>query len=803
MKFTLSWLKDHLDTDASLATISHTLTMLGLEVEEIDDPAERLAPFKVAYVTKAEQHPNADKLRLCQVDCGDGKTHQVVCGAPNARTGMKGVFAPVGSYIPGLDMTLKAGKIRGSASNGMLVSEREMGLSDEHEGIIDLPEDSVVGTPFAEVLGLNDPVIEIALTPNRPDCLGVRGIARDLAAAGIGSLKPLDTVRPVPGHYESPMRWQRDLPADAQNACPYVAGRHFRGLTNGESPAWLQKRLKAIGLRPISALVDITNYVTFDLGRPLHVYDADKVTGDPTMRFARAGESIAALDERSYTLDAEMVVIAAANGVHGIGGVMGGAESGVTASTTNVFLEVALFDPVCVAATGRKLGIHSDARHRFERGVDPESADWGVQVATHLIQDLCGGETSDVVSAGEIPRQSRELSLRPERIESLGGVRVDGKIAATYLERLGFETRWSEGVIRAAVPSWRGDVEGEADLVEEVLRIHGYDNIPVETLPPLSPIPQPAVSPEQRRAEMARTALAWQGLDEAVTFSFMDGRQAARFGGVPDELYLANPISSELDVMRPVVLANLVEAAGRNADKGFPDLALFEVGPQYRNAGVDGQDSVAAGLRTGRPLPHHWAVADRPLDAFDAKADASAVLTALEVPVDRLQTLTEAPSWYHPGRSGVLCLGPKTRLAAFGELHPKLAEDFGLRGRVVAFEVFLDNIPKPKAKEGKAKPALNLSPFQPVERDFAFVVDAGVPAEKVVRSAQTAEKQLISDVTLFDVYQGDKIEAGKKSLAIKVTLQPQQQTLAEKDLEKVSDAIVAKVAKDTGGALRG
>jgi phenylalanyl-tRNA synthetase beta chain len=757
----------------------------------------------VAHVTKAEQHPNADKLRLCEVDCGDGKTHQVVCGAPNARTGMKGVFAPVGSYIPGLDMTLKAGKIRGEASNGMLVSEREMGLSDEHEGIIDLPKTAEVGKPFAEVMGLDDPVIEIGLTPNRPDCLGVRGIARDLAAAGLGTLKPLTRGAPVAGGHESPMAWRRDLPAGAEDACPYVAGRHFSGVKNGESPAWMQQRLTAIGLRPISALVDITNYVTFDLGRPLHVFDADKVSGDLTMRLAKTGEEVAALDERTYALDAETVVIADADRVHGIGGIMGGAESGVTEETTRVFLEVALFDPVRIAAAGRRLGIHSDARHRFERGVDPESADWGVHVATRLIQEICGGEASEVVCAGEIPQGTREVTLRPDRVEALGGVAVGKDTAATYLDRLGFAVRDDSNVLAATAPSWRPDVEGEADLVEEVLRIHGYDNIPVAPLEQLSPIPQPAVSPLQRRAEIARTTLAWQGLDEAVTFSFMSSRHADRFGGVADDLRLANPISSELDVMRPVALANLIEAAGRNADKGFPDLGLFEIGPQYRNSEPGGQDNVAAGLRAGRPHPRHWAEQDRPLDAFDAKADAEAVLAALEAPVERLQTVTPAPDRYHPGRSGVLCLGPKNPLAYFGELHPKVLDLFGLRGPVVAFEVFLDNLPKPKSKDGKTKPALSLSPFQPVERDFAFIVDADVAAEKVLRAARSANKDLVSEVSLFDVYQGDKMEAGKKSLALKVTLQPREQTLTDKDIEAVGQAIIDKVAKETGASLRG
>lgn len=801
MKFTLSWLKDHLATEASLEELVQALTMLGLEVESVADKAAELAAFTVADVTAVAPHPDADRLKVCTVDTGRGEV-QVICGAPNARTGMKGVFAPAGSYIPGTGTHLKAGRIRGVESNGMLVSEREMGLSDEHEGIIEVPADAPVGAPFAEVLGLDDPVIDIAVTPNRADCLGVRGVARDLAAAGLGTLKPLDRAAPVAGSFDSPMAWRRDLPAAAQDACPYVAGRYFRGVRNGPSPAWMQRRLRAIGLRPISALVDITNYVTFDLGRPLHVFDADKVAGDLTMRLAREGETIAALDERSYTLDGDTVVIADAEGLHGIGGVMGGQGSGVGEATTRVFLEVALFDPVRIARTGRDLGIVSDARYRFERGVDPQSADWGTQVATRLILDICGGEASQVVDAGTIPARERRIDLRPGRIAALGGIDMAGEAARGILDSLGFETAAADGVIRAAVPSWRGDVEGEADLVEEVLRVHGYDAIPVEPIPQLSPIPRPAVSPQQRRAELARTALAWRGLDEAVTFSFMSGRHAGLFGGVPAELTLANPISSELDVMRPAVLANLVEAAGRNADRGFADVALFEVGAQYRTAEPDGQDDVAAGVRAGRPHPRHWALPGRPLDAFDAKADAVAALTAVGAPVARLQTTADAPAWYHPGRAGVLRLGAAA-LARFGELHPKVLEAYDLRGPVVAFEVFLDAVPAPKGKGAKAKPPLELSPFQPVERDFAFVVDADVPAETLLRAARAAEKTLVTEVKLFDVYTGDKVGPGKKSLAIAVTLQPTAGTLTDAEIEAVGRRIVDRVAKDTGGELRG
>jgi phenylalanyl-tRNA synthetase beta chain len=799
MKFTLNWLKEHLETEASLKEITDTLSMIGLEVEGVEDRAAALKPFTVAYVKEARQHPNADRLRVCIVDTGKEEV-QVVCGAPNARTGMKGVFAPVGSYIPGTDMTLKAGEIRGEASNGMLVSEREMGLSDDHEGIIDLPEDTPLGAAFAEVAGLNDPVIEIAITPNRGDCLGVRGVARDLAAVGLGSLKPLDTSA-VPGSFESPIKWRRDLPADCQAACPYVAGRYFRGVKNGPSPKWLQDRLRAIGLRPISALVDITNYVTYDLGRPLHVFDADKVKGDVVMRYAEPGAEILALDGNTYSLDDGMVAIYDDNGPEGIGGVMGGELSGCQEDTTNVFLEVALFDPDMVARTGRKLGIHSDARFRFERGLDPQSALWGVEVAARLIQQLCGGEVSEAVSAGEIPKETRRIALRPARVAELGGVEVAPARQAEILERLGFKVTSGPQAIEAVPPSWRPDVESEACLVEEVMRVHGYDHIPEVALPRDSYLPRAVLTPAQRRVSVARTALAWRGMLEGVTFSFVSRREAELFGGGAEAVTLDNPISTDLDVMRPTPLANLASAALRNADRGYGDVALFEVGPQYLDDTPEGQKTVAAGLRAGDAQPRHWAGGARPVDLFDAKGDAEAVLKACEAPVENLQVTRDAAAWYHPGRSGVLRLGPKV-LAQFGELHPRVLRALDLKGPAVAFEVFLDAVPLPRAGKQK-RSLLELSPFQPVSRDFAFLVDEDVPAEKVIRAARGADKVLISEVALFDVYQGKGVEPGKKSLAVAVTLQPRQGTLTDQEIDAVAEKVVAQVTAATGGSLRG
>ncbi len=801
MKFTLSWLKDHLETDRPLEDILDKLPMLGLEVEEVVDPAKDLAPFTVARVIEARQHPNADRLRVCLVDTGSEQV-QVVCGAPNARTGMMGVFAPVGSYIPGSDMVLKAGTIRGEASNGMLVSEREMGLSDEHEGIIELDADAPLAAPMAAVMGLDDPLIDVAVTPDRGDCLGVRGIARDLAAAGLGRLKPVD-LSPLAGQFESPIVWRRDLPEGQGEACPMVAGRYFRNVKNGPSPRWMQQRLEAIGLRPISALVDVTNYVTHDLCRPLHVFDADKLAGDLTMRMAREGEEILALDDESYRLEPSMVVIADDKGPQGIGGVMGGADSGCTLETVNVFLESALFDPVRVARTGRELGILSDARFRFERGLDPQSALWGPDVAARLILEICGGEASTVVIAGALPAATPAIEFRPERVASLGGTEVAPAAQAEILEGLGFTLDAKDGSFVVQVPGWRGDVECEACLVEEVMRIHGFEHIPQTPFARDGELPVPALTGAQRRRSLARGALAWRGLSEVVTFSFMSSAFAGHFGGVPEALRLVNPISSDLDVMRPSVLPGLADAAARNADRGFPDVGLFEVGPQYRGDGPEGQSLVAAGLRAGAAAARHWDQARRPLDAFDAKADVLAVLEAAGAPVGNLQVDPEAaPAWYHPGRSGGFRLGPKV-LAVFGELHPRILKALGLRGPAVAFEVYLEAVPAPKAKATKLRPAAELSPFQPLSRDFAFVVDEAVPAEKLLRAAKGADKALITGVELFDLYGGEGLGDNKKSLAISVTLQPREATLTDAEIEAVSAKIVAQVEKATGGSLRG
>jgi phenylalanyl-tRNA synthetase beta chain len=799
MKFTLSWLKEHLDTTASLAEIRDALTMLGLEVEGITNPAETLKGFVVGYVVEAVQHPNADRLRVCKVDTGSGVV-QVVCGAPNARTGMKGIFAPSGSYIPGTDLHLKASKIRGQDSNGMLCSFRELQLGEDHSGIIDLPAAARTGAPAAEALGLDDPVIEIKVTPNRADCLGVHGVARDLAAAGLGTLKPVKAA-PIAGTYRSPIKWTHGYAAKPDSPCAIVYGRHFRGIKNGPSPDWLQQRLKAIGLRPISTLVDITNLVTFDLNRPLHVFDAKKLSGDLVMRQAREGEQILALDGKTYTLDPSIAVIADDKGVHGIGGVMGGEDTGVREDTTEVFLEAAYFQPIVIAAAGRKLGILSDARYRNERGIDPESCQWGVEVAARLILELCGGETSEVVSSGVMPSWRRSFTLRPDRVKTLTAIDVPAAETAAILGKLGFVVD-GNGPWTAAVPSWRPDIVGEADLVEEVTRVWGFDNIPTTSLPRLSPTSRPVRDPMQRRVPLARRALATRGLNEAVTWSFLPLKQAERFSGGQADLRLLNSIAAELDTMRPSILPNLLDAARRNEARGLADPALFEVGPQYKDATPTGQRIVAAGIRHNMAVPRNWAGPARTVDAFDAKADALAVLNAIGAPVDNLSAQASAPDWYHPGRSGVLKLGDRV-MAQFGELHPELSAGADLKGPVVAFEVFLDAPPLPKAKATKARPKLVLSAFQPLERDFAFIVDADVDADKLVRAARNADKALVTAARVFDVYTGKGVPSGKKSIALTVTLQPVERTLTDAEIEAASAKIVAQVTKATGATLRG
>ena len=800
MKFTLGWLKDHLDTNTSLDDIQTRLTALGLEVESVEDRGAPLAPFTVAHVISAERHPDADRLQVCRVDTGKGVV-QVVCGAPNARAGMKAAFASPGVTLPGTGLLLKKSAIRGVDSAGMLCSARELGLGEDHGGIIDLPGDAGIGEPIARVLGLDDPVIYIKVTANRPDCLGVRGVARDLAAAGLGKLKPwaltgAAPAKPIP----SPIRVYLDFPDGTTNACPHFIGRMIRGVRNQPSPDWLRRRLKAVGLRPISALVDITNFLAIDACRPLHVFDADTIAGSLTVRLAKPGESLPALDGKTYALDPGMTVIADEDGVLSLGGVIGGESTGCTETTTNVFIEAALFDPLRTAATGRKLGIDSDARHRFERGVDPAFVVAGIEAATKMVLDLCGGEAGERVVAGAEPRWQRKVHLRADRLHGLGGITLPLDDSARILTDLGFNNTPDADGLSVEVPSWRPDIEGEPDLVEEVARVYGYDRIPALSLPRESNLPRIARTPTQRREALVRRGLAARGMVEAVTYSFMNASLAEPFG-IRDSLKLANPISADLDLMRPSILPNLLEAAKRNADRGLPDLALFEIGPQYAGETAADQSLAATGLRVGQSRPRHWSSHQRKADALDAKADILAALAAAGIGADAAQVATDPPAWYHPGRSGTLRLGPKV-IGYFGEIHPRLLTRLDLKGPACGFELNLSALPPSKERAGKARPLLKPSPLLPLERDFAFVVDAAVPAEALLRAARGADRGLISEVSVFDLYEGEGVGPGKKSIAIAVRLQPNDRTLTDADIKAVGQKIVAAVTKATAGTLR-
>lgn len=799
MKFTLSWLRDHLDTDASLDAVCEALVGCGFEVEAVTDRVKDLAAFSVARVIEARRHPDADRLRVCDVETAQG-TVQVVCGAPNARSGMYAIFAPVGSHIPGTGLDLKAGMIRGVASNGMLCSERELLISQEHDGIIDLGNAQPVGTPAATALGLDDPMIYIKVTPNRPDALGIHGVARDLAAKGIGRLKPLD-VSPVEGRYPSPVSVTI---ADDGNSCATFVGRHFRGVKNGPSPVWLQRRLKAIGLRPISALVDITNYITFAFGRPLHVFDAAKVKGNAIIaRRARDGETIAALDGRTYALDPSITVIADAVEAEGVAGIMGGEASGCSSATTDVFLEAAWFDPVQTAAAGRKLAIQSDARYRFERGADPAFVRPGAELATRMILDLCGGEASDVVVAGTAPLERRTVRLRPDRVARLGGLDVPVARQMAVLSDLGFGVaEQDDGLLACKVPTWRPDIHGEADLVEEICRIVGLEHVKPVPLPRDPGVAKPVLTALQRRMIAARRTLAARGLNEAVTWSFLPEAQAVLFGGGKPELKLANPISSELSDMRPSLLANLIAAVGRNVAQGYPDVALFEIGQAYGGDRPEDETLNAAGVRRGDAASRHWAVKPRAVDGFDAKADALAVLEAAGLPASGVQVVAGGPAWFHPGRSGMLHLGPKLKLGAFGELHPHILEAMDVRGPLVGFEVNLSALPAPRGGRQATRPPLQAWPFMPLRRDFAFVVAKDTAAVAIVKAAQAADRTLVADVSVFDLFEGAGLEPGAKSVAVEVTIQPRSATLTDKDIESLAARIVEQVGKATGGRLR-
>jgi phenylalanyl-tRNA synthetase beta chain len=816
MKFTLSWLKDHLDTSATVAELSAALDRIGLEVEGVEDAAARLKGFVVAKVVEAKQHPNADKLRLCLVDYGQlakgGAAMQVVCGAPNAKTGLVGVFAPEGTYIPGKNITLTKGVIRGVESSGMMCSEAELELSDDHDGIIELPPERAadIGKPYAQVFGLDDPVFDIKVTANRPDAFSIRGIARDLAAVGLGTLKPERAGYSGKGAFPHGVKITLEFPKGEESACPAFASRMVRGVTNGPSPAWLQQRLRAIGQKPISALVDITNYVTFDRGRPLHVYDADKLQGTVRARLGKAGETFEALDKKAYAVTPEQTVIADDRAVLGLAGIIGGTATGCTAETKTVLIEAAWFDPVRTATTGRAHGIISDARTRFERGVDTQSLPMGVELATALILELCGGEPSTFVMAGEPPAVRAPIAFRPARVASLAGLDVPADESTRVLTALGFtvtKPKKAGDPLMVTAPTNRPDVHGEPDLVEEVIRIVGIDAVPLAPMSRVSGVARATLTEPQKRVRRTRRVLATRGLVEAITWSFITHEEAEAFGGGDVTLQLANPISSELSDMRPSLLPGLLAAVARNLDRGLGDHALFEVGQTYRGAEPEGQRMHAAAVRVGTAGPdgagRSWSSKPRTVTAYDAKSDLGAVLAAAGLDINRLLLTRDAPAWFHPGRSGTVRLGPKLALGWFGELHPTAIARAGLTGTVVAFAVDMDALPAAKQRPTRAKPALTLADLQPVRRDFAFVLDRTVAASEVVKAAESVDRVLITAVSVFDQFEGGALGEGRKSLAIEVVMQPREKTLTDQDIEAVAGKIVASVKKATGGDIRG
>ena len=783
MKFSLSWLKDHLDTEASVEEIADKLTAIGLEVEEVSNPAEALAPLRIARVLTAEKHPQADKLQVLTIDAGTGEEIQVVCGAPNARAGMLGVFGPPGAYIPGIDLTLKIAAIRGVESHGMMCSSRELELGDDHSGIIELPDDAQVGTPFTRYAGLDDPVFDLNITPNRQDCMGVRGIARDLSAAGIGKLKPL-AVPEIEGVFACPIEIRNDDP----EACPAFFAQAIRGVKNGSSPEWMQRRLKAAGQRPISALVDITNYLTIGYGRPAHVYDLAQLHGHLGPRRARDGERVLALNEKEYALESSICVIADANEVHDIGGIMGGKHSGVTADTTDVILEIAYFEPENIARTGQQLGLASDARSRFERGVDPAFLDEGLSILAGLIIDICGGEGSETVRAGRPPVDKRTISFDFGRTKALGGIAVAEDRQREILKSLGFELSGNE----VTIPTWRRDIEGQADLVEEVARITGYDAVPSTSLDRAPGVAKPTATRSQLVERRVRRTAAARGLDEAVTWSFISEAEADAFGG--GEWKLANPISEDMKVMRPSLLPGLIAASRRNFDRGASSVRLFEIGRRYLG---DKEHPTLGLMLSGERQPRDWQSGKaRTFNAFDAKLEVLALLDAAGAPVGNLQVFPDAGPTWHPGRSARLGLGPKTLVAAFGELHPGLAKSLGAPEASVAAEIYLDAIPEPRSS-GHARSQYTPPALQAVTRDFAFIVPADLPSDSLRRAIAGADKTAIADVRLFDRFQS----ADGLSLAFEVTLQPVEKSFTDEHIGDISRRIVASAEK-LGAQLR-
>jgi len=798
MKFTWHWLLDHLQTDKNLNEIVEALPKLGLEVASVINLAEELKEFISVKVLEVKKHPNADTLNLCKVFDGNN-TFSVVCGASNVKAGMIGVFANVDTYVPGINLILKKAKIRGEFSEGMLCSEKELTLSDNHEGIIELPKGSKIGLPVRDVMELTDPVIEIEITPNRGDCLGVRGIARDLAAAGMGVLKDLEVIE-IEGDFESLIDWKIDLNEDKKNLCPKIFGRSFQNLVNVDSPSWLKKRLLAVDQRPISSLVDITNYIMIDIGRPLHAYDAEKIVGNTlTVKEAKQGEKFFALNGNEYELDQGMLVIADSHGIDDLAGIMGGERTGVTNNTTKMFLEAAIFDPISIANTGRKLNINSDARYRFERGLDYDLPDLVMHYAASMVNRICGGFYSKIVKF-ELIKETKSIIFNPDNTYKLTGVEIENQVAKAILEKLGFLITINRDIWSIIPPSWRPDIDGVSDIVEEIIRVNGYDYIPSIKLPRKNYIAKPAMTIKHRQTSIASKILANRGYSEVITFSFLNEVMAKQFNGGIKELVLVNPISSELTHMRPSVIPTLLVAAQRNLNVGIDTLSLFEVGPIFKGDKPDDQISTISGLRLGSKVKKDWKNSSKDFDFYDVKLDVLKTLEAIGANINSLQTYENTSGYFHPGRSAVLKIGQKL-IANVGEIHPGISDFYGFEKSILAFEIFYENIPMPK-KVKVSRPMLKMSPLQSVTREFAFVIDETTPAEKLVQIAKSTNKDLIKEVLIFDVYKGKNIPNGKKSIAIKIIIQPNLETLTDDDLEKISSDLINVIDTKLSGSLR-
>lgn len=794
MKFTLSWLKEHLDTNASVDEISETLTKIGLEVEEVINPLADMEGFCTARIEEVCDHPDSDHLHVLKVN--DGKDIlQIVCGAPNVKKGMMGILAHVGAYIPLFGEKIKVGKVRGVESFGMMCAEDEIGVGSDHEGIIELPATAEIGLSLAQVYKA-DPVFDINITPNRAECLGVRGVARDLAAAGLGKLKPLE-IKKTEGKFASPIK----VKVEDKNACPTYVGRYIKGVNNhAKTPDWMKKRLEAIGLRSISPLVDITNYINYDMARPLHVFDADKLKGNICVRMAKDGEGFESLEEKVYNLDNQSLGICDDEGIQCLGGIMGGIAKGCSNDTTNVFLESALFNPVCIARTGRKFQIDSDSRYRYERWVDPCSNVSGAEYATKMILDICGGEASELEIAGDENYTPVKTFIRPQRVKDFIGIEVEPAKIVEILERLGFKVEMKEDKIWATSPTWRGDIEGEHDLVEEVVRMIGLDNIPAASMEK-GYFPAQTLTPAQRRTVTVKHELAARGLLETVTWSFTDGKLAKYFRRSDKAIEICNPITEELGEMRPSLLVNLLIGVKNNIARGYGNINLFECGPEFFGCKPGEQKLIVAGVRCGQTSKKHWLKENRNMDVFDAKADAMAAIAAANGPFDSARISMDAPAYYHPGRSGALRLGANV-IAYFGELHPSVLKKFGIKQRVVAFEVMLDNIPLPRNNGDKAKKKLELSAFQPIDKDMAFIVDKDVKADDILAAARNADKRYITDVRIFDVYEGENMEQGKKSVALTMTFQPWESSFTDKDIETLMSKVEQAEKSKCNATLR-